>query len=112
MNTRTKEEHCTLLLHDLSEELKKLALWQDIPPNPELLASTAPFCCDTLTFEQWLQFVFIVKMRELVHAGLNLPLAISLLPMAEEAFKHLDETKLALFNVIANLDKLLSGKLA
>ncbi len=51
------------LLTALEHELQQRQLWQDILPPDEALASSEPFCVDTLTFPQWLQFIFIPKMR-------------------------------------------------
>ncbi|MEC8429313.1 MAG: YqcC family protein, partial [Pseudomonadota bacterium] len=42
-------------LIDLQCELKNLNLWETQRPADEALASTQPFCIDTLSFPQWLQ---------------------------------------------------------
>ncbi|MCG7545161.1 YqcC family protein [Pseudoalteromonas sp. MM17-2] len=73
----------TQLLTQLQGELANAGLWQDKPVAEHLLQSSQPFCVDTLRFEQWLQFVFIPKMRALIHAKHPLPSAIALTPMAE-----------------------------
>ncbi len=72
-----------VLLAQLAETLQTAGLWQQSPPDPALLESSAPFCCDTLAFEQWLQFVFIARMQALIDARLPLPGNIALAPMAE-----------------------------
>ena len=45
-------------LNALELGLRDLGLWSDARPEPEALASTMPFCYDTLELEQWLQFIF------------------------------------------------------
>jgi uncharacterized protein YqcC (DUF446 family) len=98
------------LLLALEVELQELTLWQADIPTEEALNSTQPFSCDTLTFPQWLQFIFIEKMTELNGAEALLPTSISICPMAEESFKHFSDKAASLINVIADIDKLLSGK--
>ena len=41
-------------LNALELGLRDLGLWSDVRPDPEALASTMPFCYDTLELEQWL----------------------------------------------------------
>ncbi|MEW6996390.1 YqcC family protein [Colwelliaceae bacterium BS250] len=98
------------LLLALEVQLQELALWQADMPSAQDLNSTQPFSCDTLTFAQWLQFIFIAKISELNRAEASLPATISICPMAEESFKHLGKQAAMLINVIADIDELLSGK--
>ena len=53
----------THILEQLELELKQRSLWQMAPPTAEAMASTLPFCMDTLDFHQWLQFVLIVLIE-------------------------------------------------
>ncbi len=100
----------TDLLNQIESELKAAELWALITPSAEAMQSTAPFFCDTMPLENWLQFVFLPRMRALVEGRLPLPQQIAVCPMAEEAFKHLENRTLLLINRIADLDELLSGK--
>jgi uncharacterized protein YqcC (DUF446 family) len=43
-----------------------------------------------MTFEKWLQFVFIPKMSEIVNTQSRLPKKMHLLPMAEQRFGTAD----------------------
>ena len=76
----------TLLL-ELEAELRTLNLWDEERPSPEALASTQPFCVDTLTLPQWLQFVFLPRMSHLVEFEQPLPQKCGVAPMAEEFFR-------------------------
>jgi uncharacterized protein YqcC (DUF446 family) len=100
----------TDLLNQIENELKASGLWALVTPSTEAMQSVAPFFCDTMSLENWLQFVFLPRMRALVEGRLPLPQQIAVCPMAEEAFKHLDNRTLLLINRIADLDELLSGK--
>ena len=62
-------------------------VWSIELPSQEALNSTQPFCVDTLSFEQWLQFVMMAKFEEMIRLSLPLPSKCEIAPMAEEAFK-------------------------
>ncbi|ATG73240.1 hypothetical protein CGX12_16085 [Zobellella denitrificans] len=98
------------LLYAIERELKVLSWWESSPPSAEALASTEPFCLDTLSFPQWLQFVLIPRMQALIDAGSPLPTRISIYPMATESFRQLAEDTRALEEAIARLDEALSGQ--
>jgi len=103
-------EPITVLLETLACELKLLNLWQAEQPSAVDLSSSAPFCCDTLAFEQWLQFIFIPKIRMMIDQQQLLPTKISITPMAEEAFKHLLVNVKPLFDIIQKIDECLTEK--
>jgi uncharacterized protein YqcC (DUF446 family) len=69
-------------LQALEQLLKQLELWQENEIDPALLTSLEPFCCDTLAFEQWLQFIFIPKMHHLI-VKQQLPKTVGIAAMAE-----------------------------
>ncbi|REL37428.1 YqcC family protein [Thalassotalea euphylliae] len=98
------------LLYQLEQELRRLTLWSLVKPNPEKLMSTAPFCVDTLRFEQWLQYIFLPQMYQLIKNQQPLPTQIALCPMAEEAFIGLSDKAADLINIIGDIDELLSGQ--
>ncbi|MCQ8877645.1 YqcC family protein [Pseudoalteromonas shioyasakiensis] len=70
-------------LRQLESLLKQYQLWQSEPLDVQAFHSKLPFCHDTMAFEQWLQFVFIEKMRVLVAKQLPLPSNFAIAPMAE-----------------------------
>ncbi|HQY71980.1 MAG TPA: YqcC family protein [Pseudomonadales bacterium] len=71
---------------DLEAVLRSRLLWDAGEPSPEALASTQPFCIDTLDFPQWLQFVFLPRMQALLDADLPLPAQCAVAEMAEMHF--------------------------
>lgn len=105
-----KEQQTLMLLAQLKQELKALTLWQSCRPNLDETASTLPFHYDTLTYEQWLQFVFIERISLMIDNNESLPSEISLLPMADESFKKLGNKANALLDVISQIDCLLSSR--
>jgi uncharacterized protein YqcC (DUF446 family) len=92
------------LLMDLECELRKLSLWRASPPSEQALASTKPFAVDTLSLPEWLQFIFIPKMRVLLEQGVSPPNASSIHAMAEEAFRNSALATSPLLEVLAQID--------
>ncbi|KZN66307.1 hypothetical protein N473_09990 [Pseudoalteromonas luteoviolacea CPMOR-1] len=94
-------------LADLEVQLKHAQLWQAEPIDEQALASVQPFCCDTLRFEQWLQFVFIPKIKAMIETGVPLPTNIAISPMCDVAFaQHPDQQ--TLFKCLSEIDTLIS----
>ena len=75
-----------ILLKKLEQNLREAMLWSNSVPSLNALQSQLPFAVDTLSFEQWLQFIFIPKMSEIVSTQSALPESLTLLPMAEQSF--------------------------
>lgn len=73
-------------LKTLEGLMRQAELWQAGRPDASALASPLPFCIDTLSFEQWLQFLFVPRMHALIVERAPLPTEIALQPMAEEMF--------------------------
>ena len=101
-------QRTTVLLNELALTLKSLNLWQTEQLSELELSSSAPFCCDVLTFEQWLQFVFIPQITLMISQGQALPNKIALSPMAEESFKSLAVKAKPLLCVINKIDQTLT----
>ncbi|NHI00303.1 MULTISPECIES: YqcC family protein [Oceanimonas] len=98
------------LLLDIEQELKTLGWWDSEPPSAAALASTQPFCIDTLSLPQWLQFVLLPRLRAMLAAGSPLPGRIAVYPVAVESFKGVNADASALNEAIARLDEALSGR--
>ncbi|MDX1696038.1 MAG: YqcC family protein [Ketobacteraceae bacterium] len=97
------------LLIEIETEMKDQALWSQEPPARSAFASTVPFYADTMAFTDWLQWVFVVRFRELLEGGHPLPDKSAVHPMAEEMFRDLSQETDALLNLIAAFDRELSG---
>jgi len=96
------------VLIDIEAQLRQLGLWDRIPPSSQALASTEPFCIDTLTLPQWLQFVFIPTIYNMMEAGEALPARCGIAPMAEEFFRDSGLGIDALLQSLESIDELLS----
>jgi uncharacterized protein YqcC (DUF446 family) len=49
----------------IEAEMKRLGAWSGDPVPPEAYVDMGAFGMNTMSFEQWLQFVFIPRVREL-----------------------------------------------
>jgi len=103
------DQHQKLLviLDQITQELQRKALWQDSPPSPEALASTQPFCVDTLTFAEWTQWIMIPRFGVMVHQGHPLPNQSDIFSMAEEALKLVSQDTQQLEALFLELDNCL-----
>ncbi|MCF2948355.1 YqcC family protein [Paraglaciecola aquimarina] len=97
-------------LEKLTENLQNTGLWSDKQPSQEAMASVVPFAVDTMPLENWLQFIFIPNMRELIKNKLPLPSKLKILPIAELSFVHVANKQFLLTN-IRNIDELFDGEL-
>ncbi|MFV8570904.1 YqcC family protein [Marinobacter sp. SBS5] len=97
-------------LLQIEVELRGLGAWQEEPLPVEAFESTQPFCLDTMSFTQWLQFVFVARMKLLLEAGQPLPSVSGIAPMAEEYFRGRTESGAKLIQTLAHMDSLLSGE--
>jgi len=92
------------LLGQINQEMIKQDLWQSTLPSKEALASEEPFCCDTLSFAQWLEFVLLPKMQMLVDSNMELPQEFLILPMAQQSFAKIAQDTIELEQLIGQLD--------
>ena len=70
----------------IERELRLLGLWDEVSPSAEALSSQEPFSVDTLDFEQWLQWIFLPRMKLILEQDLPLPNASGIQEMAEMVF--------------------------
>ncbi len=97
------------LLIDIEASLRQLQLWESEPPPPESLVSTQPFCIDTLSFPQWLQFVFIPTIYTMLEEGQALPSQCAIAPMADEFFRGTSLPSADLLTALEGIDAAITG---
>ncbi len=98
------------VLLDLEAELRRLGLWEGASPPPRDLQSSQPFCYDTLSFPQWLQWLFLVRMRALVELGGPYPARSAIHPYAEEWAEHAVVEPAQLLLLIKRFDDLITAR--
>jgi len=97
------------VLIDIEAQLRQLGQWDKIPPSTEALASSQPFCVDTLTLPQWLQFIFLPTLYQMLENEQALPERCGIAPMAEEFFRGSGLATNELVSALLRMDDLLSG---
>ena len=105
----TKEIELLSLFIDLEAELRTQQLWRTSPLLASAYLSHEPFCFDTMTFTEWLQFVFLPKIRDIIDKQQTLPDKCSIAPMAEEYFKDASEDGTRIIQLLARIDALLTN---
>ena len=96
------------VLMDVQAEMHNLNLWESQRPSEQALASSQPFCIDTLNFTQWLQFVFIERLHTMINAEMELPSQSNITAMAEEYFRPLEINAGTLLIMLQRIDDLLT----
>lgn len=101
-------DELSLLLAALEQELRAQGRWVEEPPPPEALRSTEPFAVDTLSFDEWLQWVLLPRMHELLVRQLPLPADCAIRPMAEEVYATQDPACARIVLLVGEIDALLT----
>jgi len=93
-------------LEQLKEELVSQSLWLYEEPDETKFRSTAPFCCDTMDFHEWLQFVFIPKMNYMIENEMTLPSKLAIAPMGEVVYRNELQKREKLIKILQKIDSL------
>lgn len=91
----------------IERELRVQGWWDEEPPSTEALSSVEPFSVDTLDFHQWLQWIFLVRMKHILEQDLPLPNASGILDMAEMVYADRPSQSLGLRNALKKFDQLI-----
>ncbi|WP_280187613.1 YqcC family protein [Delftia sp. PS-11] len=75
-------------LQQLEDEMRRQNLWSPTAPSAQAMASTMPFMYDTLKLHEWLQWVFLPRLRAVVDAGGQLPCQSHVHPLAEHEWSQ------------------------
>ena len=97
------------LLAQLEVELRAQQLWSAVAPSNEALSSVMPFMYDTLKLSEWLQWVFVPRLRALLDANGQLPFQSNIHPLAEhEWVKGVEFETRELLLLLASIDRALN----
>ncbi|HEX7081082.1 MAG TPA: YqcC family protein [Gammaproteobacteria bacterium] len=109
MEEHTRREALAVVIDRLEATLRAADEWEDEAPPERLLASREPFCYDTLTFHQWLQWQMIPRMRHILDHHEALPKSSAILPYAEEFVEDQGRLGRELLRLIERFDELISA---
>ena len=105
----SRERALIAVIDGLEAELRRMDLWEHVPPSQQMLSSTQPFCFDTLALSQWLQWLLIPRMRRILAGEGSLPTESAIHPLAEDCFEHLEDPS-TLLTLIERFDRLIVGE--
>ena len=60
-------------LDEIVTEMKEIGFWQDAPLEPEQYDFRAAFALDTMAFNQWLQFIFVPRVGQILDSQGTFP---------------------------------------
>ncbi len=98
------------ILLTLESVMREQGLWRDQIPTGDALASQQPFCIDTLTFPEWLQFIFSVRVKYIIEKQEPIPRASGIVPMAEEYFRSTTHSSERIINLLRDFDGLIQER--
>ena len=96
------------VLLELEAEMRALNWWEQAKPPAKALASQQPFCVDQLAFEQWLQWVFLPRMKDIIETGQALPSQSGIFVYAEECLRPHGNRSAHLLALIKRFDELVT----
>lgn len=110
MSKKHDVKSITKKLEHLEQELKALELWGGSAkiPSLEQLSSSAPFCLDTLEFHEWLEYILIARLRQLIAAEEALPEAMMVHTYAQERYRGEWGKYRKLIGLLKELDALIT----
>ncbi|ADW72481.1 MULTISPECIES: YqcC family protein [Rahnella] len=98
------ENQVRQILEDIEQVMRDEKLWHATPPEAEAFESKEPFSVDTLSAEQWLQWVLVPRMYALLEAQAPMPTRFAITPYFEVAMPE----ALRLLTQLQRLDDLLN----
>ncbi len=95
------------ILLEVEATLRSSGLWDTSRPAHSALNSRQPFCLDTLKFEQWLQWVFLPRMKHTLENTGPLPEKSGIFVYASEYLRKSDPATNSLLTLIKRFDELI-----
>ena len=97
------------VVNGIEQQLHRTDLWEADPPSDEALSSEQPFSYDTMLFHQWLQWLFIPRMRTILAGHGHLPTESAIFPYATDCLAECCKDPGELLFLIQTFDELISG---
>ncbi len=96
------------VLLELEATLRTSGKWDRQPPPESALASTQPFAIDTLRFEQWLQWIFLPRIKGILEQRRPLPGKSGIFTYAREYLEKNDPPARNLLELVKRFDDLIA----
>jgi uncharacterized protein YqcC (DUF446 family) len=108
MNRTALQDAVADQLDRIETQMRASGLWQSEPLRPEQFDFHSAFAMDTMAFEQWLQFVFIPRVRDAV-ASNSFPSSSSVAAQAVREFDTVPQAN-GLVSLLSEFDALIEGR--
>jgi uncharacterized protein YqcC (DUF446 family) len=96
------------VLLEVEATLRTSGKWDAYQPSREALVSSQPFCFDTLRFEQWLQWIFLPCMKQILEHRKPLPLRSGIFTYARQMLYKNDPPAANLLTLVKRFDDLIA----
>lgn len=99
-------------VNELELEMKKLGYWSHKSKAVDVKTITEPFGMGQITFEEWLQYVFIPNVRKIIEEKGKLPEESNLGYAAFKNYEYMDdmpETR-NLASILREIDEIINKK--
>jgi len=104
-----QKSHVADLMLQLECELRTHGLWVNELPTTQQMMSAEPFACDVMPLQQWLQWIFLPRMKSIVESAADLPHACNISVYAEDTIAKLDTDVTTITALIKQIDEALSA---
>ena len=98
-------EKASAKIQEIITEMKAIGLWQDEPLPPDAYNITAAFGADKMSFEQWLQFILVSRVYDIINERGEFPRGSAVGVYAVRAFDGFDEAS-HLITLLSEFDAL------
>ena len=95
-------------IEQIEAEMKRIGMWQQTALEPEKYEFKAAFAMDTMAYSQWLQFVFIPRVHEVIAGKGPFPRQSNVGTQAIREFDGLDEAS-DLITMLCEFDGLIES---
>jgi len=97
------------IAEEIETELKRMGRWMENPLPDELFENMGAFGSNTMSFEQWLQFVLVPRIREIIVSKGEFPKESNLATYAIRNFDGDPEAE-SIQKILHELDQLINKK--
>ena len=97
------------LADEIEAELRRLRWWQADPPSEETVLSGGAFGLRTVAFPQWLQVVFVNRLRQAASGEFPVPSSSSVSAMATREFDTYTEDVERLMDLLYEVDRVVES---
>ncbi len=92
----------------IEEEMRRIGMWQNEPLADDAYGFRMAFAMDTMAFGQWLQFILLPRVREIIREGGAFPASSSVAAQAAREFDGVPEAS-RLIELLVAFDALFNG---